>query len=39
VLHAFPLDPVTRSRLDLDETERLLDEMLEANVEHLPQLA
>jgi alpha-galactosidase len=39
VLHAFLLDPVTRSRLDLDQTESLLDEMLQANAEHLPQFA
>jgi alpha-galactosidase len=39
VLHAFLLDPVIRSRLDLDETERLLHEMLEANGEYLPQFA
>jgi alpha-galactosidase len=38
-LHAFLLDPVIRSRLDLDETQALLDEMLEANAEHLPQFA
>jgi alpha-galactosidase/6-phospho-beta-glucosidase family protein len=39
VLHAFLLDPVIRSRLDLDETERLLHEMLEVNGEYLPQFA
>ncbi len=36
-LHAFLLDPVIRSTLDLDQTQALLDEMLEANVQHLPQ--
>jgi alpha-galactosidase len=39
VLHAFLLDPVIRSRLDVDETQALLDEMLEANAEYLPQFA
>jgi len=38
-LHAFLLDPVIRSRLDLDQTEALLDEMLTANAEHLPRFA
>lgn len=38
-LHAFLLDPVIRSRLDLDQTEALLDEMLAANTEHLPRFA
>lgn len=36
-LHAFLLDPVIRSRLDLDQTQALLNEMLEANVRHLPR--
>ena len=36
-LHAFLLDPVTRSRLDMDQTQALLDEMLEANAPHLPR--
>ncbi|HEY6398453.1 MAG TPA: hypothetical protein VIX82_13470 [Solirubrobacteraceae bacterium] len=36
-LHAFLLDPVIRSRLDLDQTQSLLDEMLEANARHLPR--
>jgi alpha-galactosidase/6-phospho-beta-glucosidase family protein len=36
-LHAFLLDPNTQSHLDLDETQALLDEMLEANREYLPQ--
>ncbi|MGZ4431799.1 MAG: family 4 glycosyl hydrolase [Gaiellales bacterium] len=35
-LHAFLLDPTLQSRLDLDETQALLDEMLEANREFLP---
>jgi|tagenome__1003787_1003787.scaffolds.fasta_scaffold20924243_2 alpha-galactosidase len=35
-LHAFLLDPTTQARLDLDQTAALLDEMLEANAEHLP---
>ena len=30
-LHAFLLDPTLQSRLDLDQTQALLDEMLEAN--------
>jgi alpha-galactosidase/6-phospho-beta-glucosidase family protein len=38
-LHAFLLDPNTQSRLDLDETQALLDEMLEANEPYLPQFA
>ncbi len=36
-LHAFLLDPVIRSRLDLDQTQALLYEMLEANIQHLPR--
>jgi alpha-galactosidase/6-phospho-beta-glucosidase family protein len=35
-LHAFLLDPTTQARLDLDQTQALLDEMLEANKDHLP---
>ena len=35
-LHAFVLDPTTASNLDLDQTQALLDEMLEANRRHLP---
>ena len=35
-LHAFLLDPTTQSRLDLGQTEELLDEMLEANRAYLP---
>jgi alpha-galactosidase len=39
VLHAFLLDPMIRSRLDIDQTETLLDEMLRANAEHLSRFA
>jgi hypothetical protein len=35
-LHAFLLDPTTQSHLDLDQTQALLDEMLEANSRYLP---
>jgi alpha-galactosidase len=35
-LHAFILDPNTASKLDLDQTEAMMDEMLEANRAHLP---
>ncbi|HEV8452324.1 MAG TPA: hypothetical protein VGQ45_12900 [Gaiellales bacterium] len=35
-LHAFMLDPNTASRLDLDQTRTMMDEMLEANGQHLP---
>jgi alpha-galactosidase/6-phospho-beta-glucosidase family protein len=35
-LHAFLLDPTLQSQLDLDQTQALLDEMLEANRPHLP---
>jgi alpha-galactosidase len=35
-LHAFLLDPNTASRLDLDQTRTMMDEMLEANAQHLP---
>jgi alpha-galactosidase len=35
-LHAFLLDPTIQARLDLDQTQELLDEMLEANAEYLP---
>jgi alpha-galactosidase/6-phospho-beta-glucosidase family protein len=30
------LDPNTASRLDLDQTRAMMDEMLEANAQHLP---
>ena len=35
-LHAFVLDPTTAANLDLDQTQALLDEMLEANKRFLP---
>lgn len=35
-LHAFLLDPTTQSQLDLEQTQALLDEMLEANRPYLP---
>jgi alpha-galactosidase/6-phospho-beta-glucosidase family protein len=35
-LHAFLLDPTLQSHLDLDQTQALLDEMLEANRPYLP---
>jgi alpha-galactosidase/6-phospho-beta-glucosidase family protein len=38
-LHAFLLDPTISARLDLDQTQALLDEMLEANADHLPLFA
>ena len=38
-LHAFMLDPNTASRLDLDQTRTMMDEMLEANARHLPLFA
>jgi alpha-galactosidase len=39
VLHAFLLDPMTQSKLDLDQTESMLDEMLAANAAYLPRFA
>jgi alpha-galactosidase len=39
VLHAFLLDPMTQSRLDLEQTESMLDEMLAANAPFLPRFA
>ncbi|MGH2909283.1 MAG: hypothetical protein ACRDK8_08310, partial [Solirubrobacteraceae bacterium] len=36
VRHAFLLDPVVQSTLDLEQTDALLDDMLEANGAHLP---
>lgn len=39
LLHAFLLDPMTQSRLDLEQTQALVDEMLAANLEHLPRFA
>jgi alpha-galactosidase len=35
-LHAFLLDPTLQANLDLDQTQALLDEMLEANAKWLP---
>jgi alpha-galactosidase len=35
-LHAFLLEPTIAARLDLDETQALLDEMLAANAAYLP---
>ena len=35
-LHAFLLDPTLQANLDLDQTQTLLDEMLEANSRWLP---
>ena len=35
-LHAFVLDPNTASNLDIDQTRALMDEMLDANAQHLP---
>ena len=35
-LHAFMLDPNTASRLDLDQTRTMMDELLAANAQHLP---
>ena len=39
VLAAFLLDPMTQSRLDLEETESMVDEMLAANARFLPRFA
>ena len=38
-LHAFMLDPNTASRLDLDQTRTMMDELLEANARYLPLFA
>lgn len=38
-MHAFLLDPTVQARLDLDQTAALLDEMLQANAQYLPQFA
>jgi alpha-galactosidase len=38
-LHALLLDPTTSSTLDVDETAAMLDELLEAQAEHLPLFA
>jgi alpha-galactosidase len=37
-LHAFLLEPTLQARLDLEQTQTLLDEMLEANAQYLPWL-
>ncbi len=36
-LHAFLLEPTIGARLDIQQTETLLDELLTAHAEHLPQ--
>jgi alpha-galactosidase len=38
-LHAFVLDPNTASRLDIDQTRAMMDELLEAQAKHLPLFA
>jgi hypothetical protein len=38
-LQAFLLEPTIAARLDLAQTEALLDEMLAAHAEYLPQFA
>jgi alpha-galactosidase len=38
-LHAFLMEPTIAARLDLEQTEAMLDEMLAAHAEHLPQFA
>ena len=38
-LQAFLLEPTIAARLDLAQTEALLEEMLAAHAEYLPQLA
>ena len=39
LLQAFLLDPMTQSKLDLPQTEAMLDEMLAANAPYLPRFA
>jgi alpha-galactosidase len=39
LLQAFLLDPMTQSRLDLEQTAALVDEMLAANKRYLPRFA
>jgi alpha-galactosidase len=39
LLAAFLLDPMTQSRLDLEQTESMVDEMLAANARFLPRFA
>ncbi len=36
-LHAFLLEPTIGARLDIEQTETLLDELLAAHAQHLPQ--
>jgi alpha-galactosidase len=38
-LQAFLVDPLLQARLAVDQTEQLLDEMLEANARYLPQFS
>jgi alpha-galactosidase len=38
-LQAFLLDPMLQARLDVEQTEALLDELLAAQAEHLPRFA
>ena len=38
-LHAFLLEPTIAARLDLDQTEAMLDELLAAHADYLPQFA
>ena len=38
-MHAFLLDPMTQSKLDLEQTEAMLNEMLAANAAYLPRFA
>jgi alpha-galactosidase/6-phospho-beta-glucosidase family protein len=38
-LRAFVLDPMVQARLDLEQIQALLDELLQASAEHLPQFA
>jgi alpha-galactosidase len=39
LLHAFLLEPTIAARLDLDQTQALLDELLEANAQYLPRFS
>ena len=38
-LHAFLLEPTIAARLDLAQTETMLDELLAAHADYLPQFA
>ena len=38
-LHAFLMEPTIAARLDLEQTQALLDEMLAANAQHLPRFS